>query len=98
MLRPMMLCVAIGTLILLSGTVAGAAFTFTTGAPDGRAGLASRPASGGLIEIESADDFLLGSPTLITGATFTGLIPTGVPLSSINFAGVELYRVFPNDS
>jgi PEP-CTERM motif len=98
MLRPLTFFAALGACAWLTGTAAGAAFTFTTGAPDGRAGLASRPATGGLMEIETADDFILGGTTLITGATFTGLIPVGVALSSINFAGVELYRVFPNDS
>jgi len=59
---------------------------------------ASRQGSGPAIEIESADDFVLGQETILTHATFTGLIPIGVPLSSIAEVGVEFYRVFPNDS
>jgi hypothetical protein len=59
-------------------------------------GMASRP-PGGLIEIESADDFILTNPTTINGATFTGLLPSGAPLSSSE-VGVEIYRVFPLDS
>ena len=99
MLRPLTLCAALSACALLSGTAAGFPFTFTTGAPDGRIGLASRPASGVLTEIETADDFILTNPTTITGATFTGLLPLGAPLStSVNFVGVELYRVFPKDS
>jgi hypothetical protein len=54
--------------------------------------------SAGKIEIETADDFVLTSPTAITSATFTGLIPTGAPLSSIQSVTVEIYRVFPFDS
>ena len=73
-----------------------APFTFTTGAPDGRLGAASRP--GTITEIETADDFILSSPTLITSATFTGLLPLGAPLSSVTSVGVEFYRVFPLDS
>jgi hypothetical protein len=73
------------------------AFNFSTGTPDGRIGTASRPEGPG-VEIETADDFILGQPTTINGATFYGLLPTGAPLSSINFVEVELYRVFPKDS
>lgn len=71
-------------------------FTFSTGNVDGRIGLASRPAGGpGVQEIESADDFIITSPTTITSATFIGMIPAGTVPS---FVGVELYRVFPLDS
>lgn len=98
MLGRLSVCAAWIAYACLSGTVSGASFTFTTGAPDGRAGLASRPATGALQEIETADDFILSDPTVLTSATFTGLIPTGLSLSSINFAGIELYRVFPLDS
>lgn len=98
MLRALTLCAALSVCALLSNTAAASPFTFTTGAPDGRIGLASRPAAGSAIEIETADDFILPSPTTITGATFTGLLPSGALLSSVNFVGVELYRVFPKDS
>ncbi|HJW28452.1 MAG TPA: hypothetical protein VJ508_04290, partial [Saprospiraceae bacterium] len=56
---------------------------------------ASRPGSGSIIEIESADDFILTSPTAITSATFTGLVPSG---ATVNQVIVEIYRVFPADS
>jgi hypothetical protein len=59
---------------------------------------ATRPDSPGKVEIESADDFVLTSPTSLTSATFTGLIPTGLPLSAISEVRVEIYRVFPADS
>jgi hypothetical protein len=36
--------------------------------------------------------------TTITSATFTGLLPTGTPLSDVRDVKVEIYRVFPADS
>jgi hypothetical protein len=57
--------------------------------------MASRPDSAGKIEIETADDFVLGSSSLINSGTFTGLIPTGAHVSGVT---VEIYRVFPLDS
>jgi hypothetical protein len=89
-------------LTLITATVAPAVadqFFFSTGNPDGLIGMASRPASAGKIEIEAADDFVTTTPTTsITSATFTGLIPPGVPLSAITGLNVEIYRVFPSDS
>src|SRR5437764_4997645 len=73
-------------------------FFFSTGDPDGKIGTASRPASAGMIQIETADDFVLTENTLIQQATFIGLIPTGAPLSSVGTVEVEIYRVFPADS
>ena len=73
-------------------------FFFSTGNPDGLMATASRPSSAGKIEIESADDFVLTSPTSLTSATFTGLIPTGLPLSGVSDVRIEIYRVFPNES
>jgi hypothetical protein len=59
---------------------------------------AARPESAGKFEIESADDFLLPTGAHITGATFTGLLPSGFQIPSIANVRVEIYRVFPNDS
>jgi hypothetical protein len=75
-------------------------FVFTTGNTDGLVATASRPgpAAGANQETESADDFVLTQQTRITSATFTGLIPLGVPLSDISQVVVEIYRVFPLDS
>ena len=74
-------------------------FSFSTGDPDGRIGTLSRPSAlGGVIETETADDFILSHPTSITQATFTGLIPLGTPLSSITNVEIEFYHVFPKDS
>ncbi len=66
-----------------------------TGNVDGRMAMASRPDSAGKIEIEAADDFVLGTSSLVNSGTFTGLLP-----SSYNITGVtlEIYRVFPLDS
>ena len=74
------------------------AFTFSTGSPDGKMATASRPASLGKIEIESADDFILSSETDISQATFTGLLPAGFSASDITGVRVEIYAVFPNSS
>ena len=73
-------------------------FFFSAGLPDARMASACRPVSPGKIEIESADDFVTTAPTTLTSATFTGLIPTGAPLSNIQSVTVEIYRVFPADS
>lgn len=78
----------------------GLTFTFSTGTLNGLMATASRPANvaAGQIEIESADDFILGLRTTIDHATFTGLVPTAAALSSVQQVEVEIYRVFPLDS
>jgi len=58
---------------------------------------ASRPESHGKIEIEAADDFILGVETHLDQASFTGLLFQGGP-GEIRQVRVEIYRVFPNDS
>lgn len=65
-------------------------FFFTTGNPDGRMATASRPAGAGPGEIESADDFVLPSTTILNAATFTGLLPDGFSIVGVT---VEIYRV-----
>jgi len=69
-----------------------------TGSPDGKIATASRPSSAGKIEIETADDFFLGTDRTIIGGTFTGLLPTGASLSDVTGVTIEFYRVFPKDS
>jgi len=66
-----------------------------TGNVDGRMAMASRPDSAGKIEIEAADDFVLGSSTLVNSGTFTGLLPSSYNVTSVT---LEIYRVFPLDS
>ena len=75
----------------------GDIFSFSTGNPDGKMATASRPDTG-VFEIESADDFLLSSPTKINSATFQGILTNGATLGDIGEVAVEIYRVFPNDS
>jgi hypothetical protein len=97
-------CVAKGTgaaalLILLAAVPAAATpFTFSTGSPDGLIATLSRPAGAGHIQTETADDFTLGGAASVNSATFTGLLPSGAPLSSISNIEIEFYRLFPADS
>jgi hypothetical protein len=83
---------------LLAGSATADSVFFSTGNPDGLMAMASRPSSAGKLEIEAADDFVLTGQTSITGATFTGLLPTQGSLSDIADVRVEIYRVFPQDS
>jgi hypothetical protein len=81
---------------LLPAAAAAADITFfDTGTPDKKIATATRPESSGKFEIESADDFILGTRTSVTDATFTGLITGATPLSSLGEVRVEIYRVFP---
>jgi PEP-CTERM motif len=89
---------AIAAPLVFSTSALATPFSFSTGGPDGRIGLASRPDTGGVVEIEAADDFILGSDTRLTSASFIGLLPTGLSLSDIKSVTVEIYRVFPKDS
>ena len=73
-------------------------FSFTTGNPDGLIGAASRRASPGKLETETADDFTLDQTTVIRGATITGLVPSGTQPQDIKEVEVEVYHVFPLDS
>jgi hypothetical protein len=84
--------------LLTSMPAAATPFFFSTGDPDGKMATASRPASAGKFEIESADDFVLTQPTSITNATFTGLLTGGATVADIGQVVVEIYRVFPKDS
>jgi hypothetical protein len=92
--------ISVSVIGLLSAVPAAAdtPFFFSTGDPNGLMATATRPAVGGVGEIESADDFVLTHSTSITSAKFTGLLPTGAPLTDIGEVVVEIYRVFPNDS
>ena len=93
--------ISVGALasLLLVSQASAASFSFSTGDPDGKIATLSRPSTPGQIQTETADDFLIVSnTTLISRATFTGLIPSGAPLSSILNVEVEIYHVFPGDS
>jgi len=97
-LVPMLLMLILGVTLVLTSPASATPFFFSTGSPDGLIATLSRPAGLGLLETETADDFLLTQETRITGATIIGLIPSGAPLSIIKNVEVEIYRVFPNDS
>ena len=83
---------------MMATSVCYAGPLFSTGNPDGRMAVASRPDAGGLFEIEAADDFVLTGQTRLTGATFTGLLTGGAAPANIGEVRVEIYRVFPKDS
>ena len=76
----------------------GNTFFFSTGDPDGKMAMATRPDVAGKIEIESADDFVLQGTTQLNSATFTGLLPSNSSLTDILDVRIEIYRVFPKDS
>jgi hypothetical protein len=84
--------------VVMPLSAAADAVLFSTGNPDGLMASGTRPASAGKFEIETGDDFALTQETLITGAAFTGLIPSGASTSNISNVVVEIYRVFPADS
>ena len=75
-----------------------ATFSFTTGNPDGLMGAASRRASPGKLETETADDFTLDQTTVISRAIIVGLVPSGTQPQDIKEVEVEVYHVFPLDS
>src|ERR1043165_2333377 len=86
------------SLLLLVSEAPAASFSFSTGNPDGKIATLSRPSGLGKIQTETADDFIIASNiTLISEAAFTGLIPSGTPLSSARNVEIEIYHVFPND-
>ena len=103
-----MQCLLIGSIatvgvaiFLVTTAAAGPVTLFSTGSPDGKIATLSRPPGAvGLLETETADDFILGRSALISGATFTGLVPLGTSFSALQAAAVEieLYHVFPVDS
>jgi hypothetical protein len=88
---------ALALLMLVAGASA-ASFTFSTGEPDGKIATLSRTSSPGKIQTETADDFVVAQNIVISQATFTGLLPAGADLASINGVEVEIYHVFPGDS
>src|SRR5262245_23258806 len=84
--------------LLVATSLWSADFSFTTGNPDGLMGAASRRASPGNLETETADDFTLDQTTVIRRATIVGLVPSGTKPQDIKEVEVEVYHVFPLDS
>ena len=91
-------CLAALALALAASPAAASSFVFSTGNPDGLLGALSRPSSGGVLETETGDDFVLTQATKLTSATFTGLINNQTGGASVGNVAVEIYRVFPFDS
>jgi len=85
-------------LLLAVVPVSAGSFFFSTGEPDGLIATLARPDTGGQVQTETADDFVLTEFTRIDQATFTGLVPLGTGLSSIGQVEIEIYNVFPIDS
>jgi len=75
---------------LLAGSAYAETVLYNNDIPDGKIATLSRPDSPGVTERETADDFLLSSHSLVTGGSFTGLLPKGATISNIN---VEIYGV-----
>src|SRR5713101_6725376 len=90
--------VTFSTAVWLATSAYAAAFSFSTGNPDGRLGALSRPPSAGELETVTADDFILTDTTVITGATISGLLTSGATPADIGNVEVEVYHVFPADS
>src|SRR5262245_37824001 len=80
-----------GGLYLASSLVARAGeFNFTTGNPDGLIATATRPPSAGKVETETADDFVVTQQTILTSASFTGLITSATGTTSFNIPRVSI--------
>jgi hypothetical protein len=90
--------VALVLTLCLAAPLWAAPFFFATGSPNGLLGSLSRRPSPGKVETETADDFFVQVPTIITKATIFGLLPAGTPVDSIKDVEIELYHVFPLDS
>jgi hypothetical protein len=75
---------------LLVGSAFAETVLYNNDIPDGKIATLSRPDSPGITERETADDFLLASHSLVTGGSFTGLLPAGAKITNIN---VEIYGV-----
>ena len=89
-----MALVVAGTMLGGAGAAGAAPFTFSTGTPDGKIALASRPGGPG-VEIEAADDFVLADATSLSGLAFTGLLPLSAAPTEVR---VRFYAVFPTGS
>ena len=89
---------AFGLTVLVAGPAA-AAVVYNNLTPNDLMAIATRPDTAPF-EIEAGDDFVLGSRTSITGASFTGLFVPGSTggTPSVSQVIVEIYRVFPKDS
>jgi hypothetical protein len=90
--------VLLGLLAATPAAATPAPFFFSTGDPDGLIATLSRQASTGKLETETADDFVTPAHTVITNATFTGLLVGGATPANVTNVEIELYHVFPIES
>src|SRR5262247_869839 len=89
---------SIVSLVMLLGTPAFADI-YNNLTPNNLMATAIRPDSPGSFEIETGDDFFLGTGARINSAKFVGLsVPGAGGTPAISQVVVEIYRVFPNDS
>jgi hypothetical protein len=94
------ICLVAGAMLLFVASVAQADPIYNNLTPTDAIAAASRPDGAGVFEIETADDFILSGATTINAASFIGLVVPGVNGGSVTVTsvGVEIYRVFPQDS
>jgi hypothetical protein len=80
-------------------TTAAGAELYNNLTPNNSMAVATRPDSAGAFEIEAGDDFILGTQTSLTSASFIGLIVNSSGgATTISDVTTEIYRVFPLDS
>ena len=95
---PRFAAATIVSLVMLLGTPAFADI-YNNLTPNNLMATAIRPDSPGSFEIETGDDFFLGTGARINSAKFVGLsVPGAGGTPAISQVVVEIYRVFPNDS
>lgn len=82
--------------LCLSAPVSAAPYLFSNLAANNQMATLSRPDGPGVLETESADDFVTTATTTLTSASFIGLLTGANPL--VSELTVEIYRVFPADS
>ena len=88
--------IALG-LVAVTTTAGAQTVLYNNDTPTNTMAMASRP-DVGATEIEAADDFVLTAPSLLTSATFQGLLTGNMSVADIGEVRVEIYRVFPLDS
>lgn len=98
-MRPLLACAAVLGLTAVLATPANADVIYNNLTPNNAIAMATRPDTA-TFEIESADDFVLGSRSVVNSTSFVGLAVPGTTGGAFSVAQVvvEIYRVFPFDS
>lgn len=87
----------VAVIVVLAAPAFGATI-YNNLTPNNLMAIASRPDTAPF-EIETGDDFVLGSQTIINSASFVGLMVSGTGgTPAISQVVTEIYRVFPQDS